>query len=300
MATRSEILTRCVRDLHPDVVLTELYPFGRRVLAGEFQQTLAAARALSPRPLICASIRDILAPPSKPEKVQATADVISEFYDTVLVHSDPALVPLDQSWPVTPEIAAKIRYTGFVAPAPAGPHPEGLGQDDILVTAGGGDVGQRLFDTALLAAGETPDQHWRLLVGGGEANARREHLKAKAPENCVITPPTPDFRQMLYHTRACVSYCGYNTALDILQAGTPAVFVPFDAGGETEQSLRAKALSTLPGIEVVTSTDLGATSLIGALEKVRQSGRRSSGKYDFTGAQRTVDIVTDLSKEPRA
>jgi len=45
---------------------------------------------------------------------------------------------------------------------------------------------------------------------------------------------------MLYHAAASVSLCGYNTALDILQAGTPAVFVPFDDGSEVEQGLRAR------------------------------------------------------------
>ena len=48
---------------------------------------------------------------------------------------------------------------------------------------------------------------------------------------------------MLYHAAASVSLCGYNTALDVLQSGVPAVLVPFDNGGEVEQSLRAEALA---------------------------------------------------------
>ena len=44
----------------PDAVLTELFPFGRRALAEEFQALVEAAQARVPRPLILASVRDIL------------------------------------------------------------------------------------------------------------------------------------------------------------------------------------------------------------------------------------------------
>jgi len=62
----------------------------------------------------------------------------------------------------------------------------------------------------------------------------------------VVEPPTPDFRMLLTGAAASVSMCGYNTALDVLQAGVPAVLIPFDDGGEVEQGLRADALAALP------------------------------------------------------
>ncbi|MFJ5370579.1 glycosyltransferase, partial [Bosea sp. CER48] len=35
---------------------------------------------------------------------------------------------------------------------------------------------------------------------------------------------------------------GYNTVLDLVAARRPAIVVPFDAGGETEQAVRAEAM----------------------------------------------------------
>ena len=64
---RQRTLCDALREMQPDVLITELYPFGRRSLKGEFLSLLKAAHALPNRPVVLASIRDILAPPSKPK-----------------------------------------------------------------------------------------------------------------------------------------------------------------------------------------------------------------------------------------
>ena len=73
------------------------------------------------RPLICASVRDILAPPSKPAKAQLADDLIAQYYDAVMVHADGDVTPLSLSWPVSPALQDKLHYTGFVAPPAASP-----------------------------------------------------------------------------------------------------------------------------------------------------------------------------------
>ena len=63
---RRRLLLEALGGARPDVVVTELFPFGRRVLGQEFMALIEAAGAWSPRPLIVASVRDILARPTKP------------------------------------------------------------------------------------------------------------------------------------------------------------------------------------------------------------------------------------------
>src|SRR5205085_1567169 len=96
---RRRMLLEAFRSVQPDVVVTELFPFGRRILAGEFMALVDAARAFAPRPLIVASVRDILACPTKSERIEETHRRIGELYDAVLVHGDPNLVSLERSWP---------------------------------------------------------------------------------------------------------------------------------------------------------------------------------------------------------
>ncbi|MEM6940080.1 MAG: glycosyltransferase [Pseudomonadota bacterium] len=296
LAARQRAVKAGLDQTAPDILITELFPFGRRSLRAEFTALLQAAQQQVPRPLVLSSIRDILAPPSKPRKAAFAADMIAQFYDGVLVHGDPAITPLDLSWPVDAPLRAKLHYTGVVAPPPAGPHPEALGSGEILVSAGGGDVGQTLFATAVEAAKADPNRIWRLLVGGTQAEARVAALRQGAGDSVIVEPARPDFRQMLAHAAASVSMCGYNTAQDILQSGCAAVFVPFDAGGEVEQTLRAEALSKLDQIEVLRTADLSARALLGSLTAVQSSPPRSPvGHQD--GARETVRLIEQMARK---
>ncbi len=299
-AARTNALTQAVRSFGPQILITELYPFGRRSLAAEFRSALEAARNLPQPPIILGSIRDILAPPSKSAKVTQTDEVIAEFYDGVLVHSDPKITELEVSWPVSAQLASRLHYTGFVAPSAAPSHPDGIGQGEILVSAGGGSVGQPIFQAAIEAARKMPNRRWRLLVGGQDANARIAELSQMAEGSSVLLETVrPDFRQMLPLAAASVSMCGYNTAMDLLQSGTPAVLIPFDDGKEVEQTLRARSLSQLNGIEVLNSSDLTADSLANAVGRVMSGTSRPAMDNGFDGARRSVEIAVSLHEASR-
>ena len=294
MQRRRDVLLSAFEEAAPDVVVTELYPFGRRSLTAEFMALLEKAKMRPTPPCICCSIRDILAPPSKPSKVMRVREIIAEYYDAILVHSDPDITPLDASWPVTDDLLPKLNYSGFVAHPPAPPHPTALGEGRILVSAGGGAVGDALYSAALGAAKLDGRLHWHILVGGADAHAKSAALSEGGPANATVEPARPDFRQMLNHAKASVSMCGYNTALDILQAGTPAVFVPFDAGGEVEQSLRAKALAKMAGIRVLNSVALKPEALLNTVQTVVQDPERAPQTQGLDGAADTVSLLETL------
>ena len=288
---RRRMLLDLLGEIAPEVLITELFPFGRRNLRDEFRGLLKSAHDMVPRPRIFASIRDILAPPSKPSKRAFADEMVARFYDAVLVHSDPSMIPLEASWAVSPELAPKIRYTGFVAPPlPTDGGPDGAGE--VLVSAGGGSVGDSVFAAALDAARASP-LTWRLLVGGQDAKARLSALQDHSPPNAIVEGARPDFRSMLRHAAASVSLCGYNTTMDILQTGLPSVIVPFDEGGEVEQGLRARALSHLPGLEVVTMRDLDGATLLAAIDRARRAPPRNNTGFQFDGARETVRICLE-------
>lgn len=302
-ARRRAALTEALKAAPPDVLITELFPFGRRNLRDEFTHLLETARALPRPPLVCCSIRDILAPPDKPRKAAFADEMLTRYYDAVLVHSDPQITPLSLSWPVSEAIADRLHYTGYVAPPPpvaeARSLDEQAGRDEVLVSAGGGDVGRSLFSTALAAARQDPQRRWRLLFGGTAPDQRIAQMRPDAPANVTLEPARPDFRQMLTRARASVSLCGYNTAMDILQSGCRALFVPFDDGGEVEQGLRAKALARLPGIALLRSADLSATRLLDRLDRIEAAPPRPPRRSGFDGAAETARIVARLWEAQR-
>lgn len=292
---RRHRLLAVLAEISPDILITELFPFGRRILRNEFKALLDAAQRLDSRPAILSSIRDILAPPSKPKKIEFADDIIAQFYDGVLVHADPEVVRLQQSWPVSNALAARLHYTGFVAPPP--PLPADVQNRQVLVSAGGGSVGDTVFEVACQAAPRIPELQWRLFMGGSEA--RRAALRASAPSNVCVEAPTPAFRELMMSAEVSISMVGYNTALDILQSGIPAVLIPFDDGGEVEQGLRADALAELPAIEVIIQRDLNGSILAERVNSVMSAGRRSAQTDGMNGAANAVEIAHMLRKALR-
>lgn len=298
LARRQGVLVGAITRFRPDILITELFPFGRRILRNEFLALLEAAADLPRRPVILSSIRDILAPPGTPQKVARTEEIIARYYDGVLVHSDPQSTPLSLSWPVSPALSPSLRYTGYVTQALPPPHPHQAGRGEIIVSAGGGAVGDPLFAAARDAASLSPHWRWRLLVAGAGADRRIAELRARpVPDNIVIEPARSDFRAMLRQAAASLSLCGYNTAMDLLQAGTPSVLVPFDAGNEVEQGLRARGLGRLPGFRIVTASALSPQALVTALRAAMDDAPRIIPDQVFRGAARSVTIATRLAEQ---
>lgn len=295
MQDRIRMIETTLRTSPPEVLITELFPFGRRVLRGEFLAALAVVEAMERPPLVLSSIRDILAPPSTAKKAEQTEAWLEAHYDGVLVHSDAHVLPLEASWPVTPATAKLLHYTGFIAPPAPATNPVARdGAGEIIVTAGGGPVGRKLFETSIEAA-RISGQRWRLLVGGSDAAsfcARLNEIANGAP--VLAEPLRADYRTMLTRCAAAVGQCGYNTAIDWLQAGVPGVFVPFAEAGEVEQTLRASSLHQRYGFGQISEDELTAENLAAATQAAIRRGRFKVDGLEFDGADRASRILVDL------
>ena len=292
LAARRARLRQALDEAAPDVVVTELFPFGRRALAAEHLELVEAAAMRRPRPLIFASIRDVLVAPNKPEKVRTAHARIAALYDAVLVHGDPALLALDASWPVDAGLRPKLRYTGYVDEA-AEPVGAGATRSGILVSAGSSAAGLDLCRAAADAARRRPDLGWRILAGHGIAQAAFDALGRGLADD-VLTRAVPDYRTQLARAAVSVSACGYNTAVDLLATRTPSVLVPFAAGAETEQSLRAAHLAARGLARIVPESALSAATLIKAVEAASAEPAPDAHGIDLGGAGRTVAIVESL------
>jgi predicted glycosyltransferase len=289
---RRSLLLQVLTDTQPHVVVTELFPFGRRALAAEFMALLAAADELRPRPLVACSIRDILVAPTGPEKIARAHETLARFYDAVLVHGDPLIAPLEASWPVGDGIGAPVVYTGYVdgEDTPVGT-PE---TDEILVSGGSSAAALPLYRAALGAAQAIADRPWRVLVGRGIDRAEITALAAAAPPNVTLEDARPDFRNLMAASAVFIGQAGYNTAVDLLATKPRAVLVPFEQGNETEQRLRAQLLadrglaSVLPEAEL--STERLASAVRAALDRPRPTGISVSRD----GGRRTAEILATL------
>ena len=147
--------------------------------------------------------------------------------------------------------------------------PPGVGEGEIVVSAGGGVVAHRLVDTALESARGERRLRWRVLVGPNAGADALAGWRRAAPVNAVVEPNRADFRSILSRARVSVSQAGYNTVTDLLATGVPAVLVPFSAEGEREQSIRARVLAQAGAAWVVDEDRLTARALLEAVRRAR-------------------------------
>ena len=293
-----------LRTIRPSVVILELYPFGRRKFAFELLPLLEASRALPQRPIVLSSVRDILV---SSRRDQARHDeqasiVANRWLDGVLVHADPRFARLEESFTPRTPLTVPVHYTGFVGRRPAGragPSRSLATERRVCVSAGGGLVGGDLFATAVHAAPALLGDlglHTTIVAGPFLPAGERDQLEqaVTATPGCRLVRFVPQLAQEIAASTVSVSQCGYNTALDILASGTPAVVVPYAAGREDEQLRRARRLEALGAVTVLEADALTAPALVDAVRRALRA-RTARTELCLDGARRTADLVASMA-----
>lgn len=288
-ARRKAALLAAFREIAPDRLLVESFPFARWQFRFELLPLLEAARERGVA--TACSVRDILVEKKKPGRQEEIVKVLRKYFDAVLVHGDEGLVPFGATFGAAGEIADLIRYTGYVAPSAPDPSPEGPGKGEVVVAAGGGAVGGALLRAAVGARPMTgvAQAPWRLITGPNLSPRERAEL----PETEGITVETlrADYRDVLARADLSVSQAGYNTVMDILVTGVRAVLVPFSAEGETEQALRARLLADRGRVTLVDEATLTAETLAAGIDAALATPTNALGDLALDGAGETTRAV---------
>jgi len=304
-AARRDRLLAAFAARRPQVLMIELFPFGRRQLAFELLPLIEVARAAGV-PVIC-SVRDILVAPPKPERIEEMLDRAGRLFDLVLVHGDPDLIPFDATFPLAQRIGDRIRYTGYVVdhgakrPVASPGEETGIeGDGAVIVSAGGGAVSEPLLDAALAARALTRfrDRTWRVLIGHNLPEEKFRAYREGAAAGFVVERARPDFTHLLSRAALSVSQGGYNTVLEVLSAGLRAVVVPYSGGLETEQTLRARLLAERGLIQAVPEEGLTPERLAAAIERAARSVEPDLAGLDTAGAEKAAAIVAGVVGSP--
>jgi hypothetical protein len=157
----------------------------------ELLPLIEAARTLAPRPLIVASVRDVMRRSVSAERVAETVETF-RIFDAMLIHGDPALVSFDRSFAGWEQVKARAVYTGYVAEADVAGMTGDAGTGEVIVSVGGGAVGAPLLKAAVAARPRTrlADRTWRLLVGASLPAGERTALAAA--QGVLVEPARRD------------------------------------------------------------------------------------------------------------
>lgn len=300
-AKRCDALLAVFQRCRPDVLLIETFPFGRRLLRFELLPLLEVARVQRPRPLVISSVRDILENRPKPGRNENIVDLVHYYFDLVLVHSDPDFVPFHVSFPLTHLIQDKLRYTGYVMSRASRSMPGMAGAEEVVVSAGGGAFGEHVLHTAIKARqlSSLADVPWRILVGHNLPQERFAALKAEAADGLMIERNRSDFTTLLGNCTVSVSQGGYNTLLEVLQAGTRAVVVPYSDEREKEQAVRARLLAERGLVDVVDNHELTPSRLAHAVDTAVNRPRPKRPAIDVRGASTSAHLVAATVMQSR-
>jgi len=304
-ARRREALLAAWRAVEPQVLLLELFPFGRRQMRFEILPWLDQAIAAARRPVIVSSVRDILGggqrDPARQDEMLANFE---RYFDRVVVHGDPHWLRFDRTFRHARVLGERLHYTGYVVDRDERAQPPGSeGHGEVLVSAGGGAVGAALLETAIRCRTRTTlaPRTWRVLTGVNIAPAASARLRVLAADTgdgrVIVEESRDDFRVLLGNSALSISQAGYNTLMEILDTGARAVVVPFAGGAEIEQTLRSRLLAESGRIECVAEADLTPETLAAAVDRAAGRPRPPPAAVDLNGARRSAELIAGWARD---
>lgn len=307
-AERSAQLLEIMESFRPDVLLIEQYPFGRGMFRFELEPCLEGIRAgRFGRVKVACSVRDVLSVRRDPGKWEAKVKRrMGQDFDAVLVHGDPALLPMDRTFSSLDQLDAPIHYTGYVAPenenVPRSVLRKRLGLDGdariVVAGFGAGRVGANIAECLVdaFAQDELPGMTLLLFAGplAGAAHLEALRTRAKGLPRVKIELFSPHFVSYVFAADCVVAMGGYNTCMDILSAGVPALLCPLE--GEPEQSLRCSTFEQHGLCDVLHPEQYYPGELAQCLMRKINNPKVLQSRFipDLDGVRKTVRLLEQI------
>ena len=294
---RRKMIGELFAQVRPAVVFVELFPFGRKKFAGELIPLLQAARQPQTHALVVCSLRDILVNQrtNQQKHDDCAASWANEFFDLILVHSDPSFARFEDSFQPRVPLAVPLEYTGFVVPSAAMAPRAPARRKAIVVSAGGGMVGEPLLRMAIEAQRHFADEaeiETKVIGGPLLSHESWQILRslARGRKRLKLVKQVSDLSGELSGAALSISQAGYNTCLDVLRARVPALLVPFERDKENEQRKRALRLQEL-GLVRVLAESAQTPELLAREIRNLLNFKFAAPALDLNGAQRSVELI---------
>ena len=259
-AMRTKILLETCDRLQPDILIIELFPFGRRRFSFELIPLLEKAKARGTK--IVSSVRDIVVMKQNQQRhEEKVCRLINKYFDLLLVHGDPNFVKLDLSFSRVNDFNCPVHYTGYVVQPVPKTRQINLDKPTILVSVGGGRFGHDLLECVALAApilkAKIP-HHIQVFTGAfspEEVLIRLQDLTENLG-NITCDRYTSNLLDYMQQADLSIGMGGYNTTMNILSTGIPAMMMAFQGNNDKEQETRLRKLDSLRRVKMIKNEDL--------------------------------------------
>jgi predicted glycosyltransferase len=299
---RIRLLTQAVERIRPDAILVDIYPFSKWEVEEEITRMIAVARRRNARVQVVTSLRDIVpmtlheaAPPGLYE-----AGVLSRLasFDAILAHGDPRFARIEDYFDRAADVRIPVHYTGFVAGTPS-PLVKPVEPGSYAVLSCGGNTASLAFLLSSIEAFRGLRARGALgsmsLFVFPSPDASAAHVAALSAATCDgpfrLCEFTPDFDAWLAGSTLSISRCGYNTAVQLLQARVRSVLVPNP--DSTDQPPRARRLVKLGLAAVIEGAAPPVEAIATAIEEA-MALPPVEHSLDLDGVAATQTILEEL------
>lgn len=229
----------CLEQLNAyDVLITELFPFGRIAFTQEIVGLIQHLRLRNPKLRVISSVRDHLSDPL----TSSGKEALQKFYQGVLVHGD---FELDSKNVFTSKegliFGIPFVYTGYLAKRLSLKK-----EDHFIASVGGGSVDGDLI-TKIVSSTTTKSG----IIFSGPLG---KIIDRKPREKFVFHEAVPSLAPLLSRARLSVGLAGHNTLLEAIAGGTFSLTYPLPLGNE--QMDRAKMLEKRSFLKILSEQDL--------------------------------------------
>lgn len=304
---RKNQLLDIFNSFQPDVLMVELFPFGRRRFSFELVPLLDRVKAEGRKTKVVCSLRDIVVTKQDRERhEEKICKLMNQYFDLLLIHGDRQFQPLEESFSRISDLNCPVHYTGYVVQS--SPENPLLNDADkavlnsdrslILASIGGGRFGHELLESLVEAA---PFLEWliphqiQIFTGPffpDDKFAQMQLLVANQP-NINLQRYTSNLLAYMEKADLSISMGGYNTTMNILTTGVRAMMLPFVGNGDLEQTIRSQKLEDLGILNVIHPADLAprnfAKKIVDCLIKTP-----NPVKLDLDGVDQTAGFLKSL------
>lgn len=315
---RANYMLSKIKEIKPDIFITEFFPFGREDSRFELLPILTYLKKNHVR--ICASI-------GYPYIVRGNIQLLlrhCDLYDQFYIHTPPDLefryLAKDIENPILKamytktfrHISNRVHYTGYILPfgtealIPAKRIRKDFIAEDkilVLVSRGGGVRYPKIIGSSILAAKILSDKYFFLMTAGPSSSRQemklfRSLIQKHKIKNVRLLQYLPDMPSYLKACDIAVNMSGYNTSVQLLYFKKHALLIPSQEDPETaagycsEQISRAKLLGDYLGNKVLDYHEFQAEDIARELKKMdlkRLPARAGEIKQSwFEGGQKTA------------
>ncbi|MHA3834782.1 glycosyltransferase family protein [Terrabacter sp. AAH1] len=312
LALRRRLIASAVREFDPDVLLVDHMPHGAM---GELVPALRKLRGH--RTHVVLGLRDIIDHPEVVRRrwtAEGAYEALEEYYDEVLVYGSREVLDVahEYAWPKGP--AHRLTYAGYVCAKPhrrarrlavvgdqgagnrdgAG-QPRTPGAPQVLVVAGGGADAYPMMSGVIEAAADVHRQTGAELLfvtGPFMPGARVAELRRRARHlSMVEVRRRIHGRGRVARADLVVSMAGYNTTIELLNDGTPALLIP-RSGPSAEQRIRASLFGQRDWVHWLDPDLLGTGAVADAVVGALTDPPCPSRSPDLAGRKTAVSRLT--------